>query len=681
MPVAITLLCACSSAASAQQPAAAPTLSAAPEHAWTCDLTVGGTRYGSFARWSDGSGARRSRDSLLDRGYAYEVEQETRFDAGGDLKLLTIRGTTSSGPVEESYSATPGGYWFKSLVDEGSGPFRPNLHYVPFAESIDALFNLAEAALRSPSRSVEIAPGGKAELELLGRVQVRKGAETKELSGYQLRGGFGRQPIWFDGATVFGVAQSLGYGRAGGYTCLPRGWEHVAADLKKAQDERAAERASALVSELAPVLKQPVAFKDVRLFVSRARSFAEHMTVVVEDGVITAVGKSGRTRIPRGARVVPGAGRTLLPGLWDSHLHFFSDEAGTLLLSQGITSVRDPGNFAEDIIPRMRRIEDGRLLGPRVIPMMIIDGPGPLSVFVGVKVSTEAEALEAVRLAKRQGFAGVKTYGSLDPKLVPGIVAEAKRLGLRMQGHVPHGMRALDAVMAGYDEINHGNFLLLQAAPDEVINRTDTLERHYGPMRLADQIDVTGPSIGGLLDEIARRGVVVDATLSVLEHLWTDQDGNIGAAYRPIAESLDYQFLRGQRQGGIAPAPGLDRPAILKAFGRLKELLPELRRKGVRFVAGSDMNGLVLAHELELYVEAGLTPAEALASATIAPAEAFGLSARTGSVEVGKLAELVLVQGDPGTRISDIRNVELILTQKRLMEAARLRRATGLFRQ
>lgn len=656
-----------------------PMLAATPPHAQTCRIIAQGTSYGESSHWEDAHGIRWSRDKVLDRGYAYDVEQQLRVDASGALRSLRIRGSMPRGPVSERFDSDADTYRYESMIDHGQGRLPGGGFYLPFSQTIDIDFALAEALLKRPGRVIDLAPSGTARLEPLTKVQVSAGGETKTLRGFLLQTGTGGGlPIWFDGQRVFGVAQSLVYGMAGGLTCLPADWEGVAPKLMEAQERAGEARTAQLVPRLAPRLVRPIAFTHVKIFDAPRRRFLDDMTVVIERGRISSVGPAGRSELPAGVQIIPGVGKTLLPGLWDSHLHFGGDDSGALLLSLGITSVRDPGNFADHIFPRIRRINQGRLLGPRIIPMMIIDGPGPYSVFIGQKVATPAEALEAVRLAHRQGFAGVKTYGSLDPALVPVIVAEARRLGLRVQGHIPHGMRALDAVRAGFNEINHANFLLHQALPDSVMQRSETLERHYGPIRLSDSIDLRGSEMVRLFDALRANRVTVDPTLGVLRHLWTDVDGELSPAYRPIAAMLPFQTIRRMKTGGLAPEPGMTRADAFRAFEKLKSLVPELYRRGIPVVAGTDTTGLELAFELELYVESGLTPAEALSTATIIPAQSFGLSDRTGSIESGKLAEVVLVSGDPSKRIGDIRNVELVVTQGRLMNASALRAAVGL---
>ena len=130
--------------------------------------------------------------------------------------------------------------------------------------------------------------------------------------------------------------------------------------------------------------------------------------------------------------------------------------------------------------------------------------------------------------------------------------------------------------------------------------------------------------------------------------------------------------------GGLAPPPDLSRATMAKSFAKLRALVMELHRRGVPVLAGTDGYGLELVRELELYVAAGMKPAEALAAATIAPAKAYRLDGETGSIMVGKKAELALIDGDPSKRIGDLRQVEVVLREGRVMMADALRAAVGI---
>jgi imidazolonepropionase-like amidohydrolase len=180
------------------------------------------------------------------------------------------------------------------------------------------------------------------------------------------------------------------------------------------------------------------------------------------------------------------------------------------------------------------------------------------------------------------------------------------------------------------------------------------------------------------LDEVGKRKTAIDPTLPVMESLLLGERGKLANAYRPFAGTLPPQVERGLKAGGLQPPADLSPATMTKSFAKLQALVMEVHRRGAPVLAGTDGFGLELVRELELYVGAGMTPTDALAAATIVPAQAFGVGAETGSITVGKKAELALVAGDPATRIGDLRNVEIVMRDGRLMRAEDLRAAVGL---
>jgi hypothetical protein len=258
------------------------------------------------------------------------------------------------------------------------------------------------------------------------------------------------------------------------------------------------------------------------------------------------------------------------------------------------------------------------------------------------------------------------------------MAEEAHRLGLRVHGHIPAGMRPLDAVRAGYDEITHINFVMMQAMPDGVVSQSNSAMRIFGPARFAAGVDLKSPAMSAYLEEIAKRGTAIDPTLPVIETVLLGERGKLANAYSPFEGTLPPQIERAFKAGGLSPPADLPRATMIKSFAKLQALVLDLSKRGVPVLAGTDGNGIELVRDLELYVAAGMKPADALATATIAPAKAFGLEAETGSLAVGKKAELALIDGDPSKRIGDLRQVELVMRDGRLMKAEELRAAVGI---
>src|SRR5882724_12593107 len=230
-----------------------------------------------------------------------------------------------------------------------------------------------------------------------------------------------------------------------------------------------AAQAPGLVEALVTVPAGPVAFTGVRLFDADATRFLTDQTVVVDKGAITAVGARESVAVPAGAQVIDGRGKTLIPGMWDCHMHVGDDFTGLQELSMGVTSVRDPGNDDVRTIDRRSRAAAGALLSPHVYPSSLIDGKGPYTAQVANVATSEAQAIALVDKAKANGFTGVKFYGTFNPAWLPAATAEAHKLGLHVHGHIPAGIRTTEAIADGYDEVTHINWIIMQAMPDSVI--------------------------------------------------------------------------------------------------------------------------------------------------------------------------------------------------------------------
>jgi hypothetical protein len=280
-------------------------------------------------------------------------------------------------------------------------------------------------------------------------------------------------------------------------------------------------------------------------------------------------------------------------------------------------------------------------------------------------------------MAKEKGFTGVKFYTSMQPQwLVPGI-AEAKRLGLHVHGHVPATMRPHDAIAAGYDEITHIYFVIMQAMPDEVVNHSNGMQRFEGPGRYARDVDIGAEPLKSLVAEMASKKIIADPTLVVVESISVPENGDLSPAYAPYLGTLPPAAERGFRAGGFAVPLGMTRDDYRASFRKQVQLVAALYGAGVPIVAGTDGSGMELVRELELYVMAGLTPGQALQTATIMPAKIVGVDRKTGSIAVGKSADMVLVDGDPSNSIGDLRHTLWVVSKGRLMNADALREASG----
>jgi hypothetical protein len=389
------------------------------------------------------------------------------------------------------------------------------------------------------------------------------------------------------------------------------------------------------------------------------------------------VGPVASVKVPAGAQVFDGKGKTLLPGLWDCHMHVANDYTAMQELSMGVTSIRDPGNDDSLTIDRRERAKKGELLTPNVYPSSLIDGKGPFAAQVANVATSEAEAVALVDKAKEKGFRGVKFYGTLKPEWIPAAAAEAHKQGLHVHGHIPAGMRPLDAIKAGYDEVTHINWIIMQAMPDSVIAVSNGIMRFEGPGRYGKDVNLDAGPIDEIVKTMAAKGIYSDPTMVAFEGLYVPENGELSPAYAAFVGTMPPSTERAFRVGGFAVPKDLTREHYRASWARMVQMLGKMHKAGVPIVAGTDGAGIELVRELEIYVEAGMTPAEALATATIVPARLVGQDQNTGSIRVGKVADLVLVEGDPSTRIGDLRQTRTVVLGGKLLDADELRKAAG----
>ncbi|RYD39983.1 MAG: amidohydrolase, partial [Sphingomonadales bacterium] len=231
---------------------------------------------------------------------------------------------------------------------------------------------------------------------------------------------------------------------------------------------------------------------------------------------------------------------------------------------------------------------------------------------------------------------------------------------------------------AGYDELTHLNFVVMETMPREVIDKANTRQRMEGPARYFKDVDLDGPLMSGFIAELARRKTLVDPTIVIFEGMLTQDGGKPHPAYAPYMGIISPVIERSVFTGGGYPVvEGLTRDDYRKSYAKMVELVGRLHKAGVPIVAGTDGWGIELVRELEIYRQAGFTAAEAIQSATIIPARVVGADKRTGSIAVGKEADMVLVDGDPSVELGALRRVATVVSDGYVMDAAELRKAAG----
>ncbi len=650
---------------------AAPQLATPPADATHYTIMSTAGRHGTVDYWTGTDGTLMGRMHLVLRGQVWDEDEATKVGTDGAIADYRLRGTSPNGDVGESFHVAGGTATWKSPFDGGSKPYAAPAYYLPAGFSIRAGDVPVERLIAHPDRDIALLPGGRAHIEKLATMTVGQGPAKKTVILWSLTGVGGTPaPLW---TTPDGKA----FASIGGLTTILAGYEADVVALKTMQDAEVAKQSPILAHALASVPTTPIAFTDVRAFLDGTH-FAEHQTIVVDHGKIVAAGPTASIKVPAGAQIFAGAGKTLMPGLWDCHMHVGDDYTGPSELSLGVTSVRDPGNDDALTIARRQRRAAGDLLGPHVYASSLIDGKGPNTAQVANVVTSQAEAIAAVDAAKAKGQTGVKFYGSFDPSWVTASAAEAHKLGLHVHGHLPAGMRPMDAIADGYDEITHIYFVSMQAMPDSVVAHSNGIARFSGTGQYAKDINLDAEPMKSLIATMAAKHIYSDPTLVVAESLFVPENGDLSPAYAPFVGTLPPAVERGFRQGGFVPPAGVTRADYRASFAKLSELVGKMHKAGIPIVAGTDGSGLELVRELELYVAAGFTPSEAVEAATIVPAKLVGVDKTTGSIAVGKVADLVLVEGDPSQKIGDLRHTRLVLMDGKLMDTDKLRAAVGV---
>jgi hypothetical protein len=380
--------------------------------------------------------------------------------------------------------------------------------------------------------------------------------------------------------------------------------------------------------------------------------------------------------VPDGAEVVPVKGKTLLPGLWDMHVHLGGVD-GLLDIANGVTTVRDMGNQMETLLAMKKSFDDGTAIGPRVVLAGLVDGSGPYTAPIKDKVDTPAQAQAAVETYARAGYVQLKIYSSIKPELVPLLARLAHEHGMRVSGHVPAFMTAEQFVRDGADEIQHENFVFLDFLFDTVKD-TRTPARFTAVAEHGAGIDPSQPRVKALLELFLEHHTVIDPTINVFETLFVARRGAILPGWADVADRLPAQVRRAFLGGGLPVPEGKD--ALYRdAFRSMLAMVKAQYDAGIPMVAGTDeMAGFTLPRELELWVEAGIPSAKVLQIATLGGARVMGRDRELGSVAPGKLADLIVVDGDPVADIHTLRRVETVVKGGVVYSVPALDRAIGV---
>lgn len=426
------------------------------------------------------------------------------------------------------------------------------------------------------------------------------------------------------------------------------------------------------------VKNRSLVFRNVTLIDMRSEQPQPNMTVVVSGSRIIEIGKKVKT--PKDAEVIDATGKFMIPGLWDMHTHMFNNisRAGTndkdinfpLFIANGVTSVRDMFSDAEDI--RLARqwnaeIDAGTTIGPRIsVGSVIVDGvPTFLPNLLGVKNAEEARA--AVRRLKASGAGFIKVYWNLSPEAYFAIADESKKLGIVFAGHVPFLVSAADVSDTGQKSIEH-----LTGIVETCSSKEDELRKKEWTPAVGEEMIATYDE-KKCLDLFKRfaKNKTYQVPTAILHRgmaLHDDERFQDNPSFRYVSKATLKEW---------ADSPQLNRDHNLKIrkqrFQWLLETIGKMHRAGVPILAGTDNNnpfvvpGFALHDELELFVRAGMTPLQALETATLNPAKYFELTRTHGTIEKGKTADMVLLEANPLENIGNTRKIAAVLLNGRYL--------------
>jgi len=412
------------------------------------------------------------------------------------------------------------------------------------------------------------------------------------------------------------------------------------------------------------------------------------MTVVIMGERITKIGKTGKVQLPPDAQVIDASGKFLIPGLWDMHVHnvhaMFREAFFASFLANGVTGVRDMHSPLVPFDQWRKDIAAGKLLGPRIVASQsIVDGPKPIHSG-SLPVSNEVEARQAVVSLKQRGADFVKVYNLLPRAAYFAIADEAKKQGLPFVGHVPDAVSLAEASEAGQKSIEHLSGMLLGCSSSEAeLMREDRsvpgVARTFMNRVLATYSEKKAAT---LLARLRKNNTWQCPTFTVLRARSFIDDSDFTndprLRYIPLLLRSTFWSRNLTTAYGAKDRTAEDIANVRKLFQEELRLVGMMRRAGVAILAGTDapnpyvFPGFSLHDELALLVQAGLTPMEALQSATRNPAKYFDNLALLGAVEVGKLADLVVLEANPLQDINNTRKINAVILGGRLLSKSEL---------
>ena len=603
-------------------------------------------------------------------------ELTEQFRLGPDLLMTEyqVKGNSTFGAVvDERFTRQGNVAEWTTTSDKGRATLAAPASYVPLNSSFEVVSAAITALAASKDGKIALLPTGTLSQTKLETAQVTNARGEKQTVQLLALTGIGLSPSFY-WATTGEQPRLFAVVIPGFLSMLEQGWQDAIPDLASRQKAAEAQMLTDVATRLQHPLDGLTVVRNARVFDSDKATVGQPSDIYLLRGRITAVLPAGSpTRAAK--NIIDAGGRIVLPGLFDMHGHV-DRWSGALNISTGVTSVRDMGNDNAQLQAMLDETAAGKLLAPQVVPTGFLEGESPYSASGGFLVKDLEGAKNAIDWYAQRGYPQLKIYNSFPKDILKDTVAYAHSRGMRVSGHVPAGLRAQQALDAGYDEIQHINQVMLNffVKPD---TETRNLNRFVLPAEKVADLDLNSKPVKDFVAQLAKKQISIDPTLSAFAFI-KQRDGDVNEPYADFADYMPPDVKRGFSVGTMKiPADKVQR--YEKSYARMVDFVGVMYRAGVPIVAGTDdVPGFTLHSELALLVKAGLTPAQALQVATRNGARYTLTSNDRGSIVPGKLADLVLVDGDPTKDIRDVRKVSAVITRGFIIYPNQIDAALGI---